>query len=169
MVARSNVDIVYGFSFTAQAFYDVMKGDLVKEISGPLPELETHNDNRYSFLRKPTSSTSREVYFAVTNALYRRMDCLLPEGDRWNGDGPFYRGGFSYSDDKITVYFGRPVIETNSSNVPEGCYGSQPFDPEAFNVIASMYRERASALREEYVALGVNPTEVGWYRVEYTN
>jgi hypothetical protein len=115
------------------------------------------------------SPSAREIYYAVTNALYKRMDHLLPETDRWDGDGPFYRGGFSYADDRVTIYFGQPIISSNSSDVPEGCYGSTPFDPEAFNTSTFKYRERALALRHEYEALGVNPTGVGWYRMEYTN
>ena len=169
MVARANIEIVYGFTFTAQAFYDVMKEAIRKDISGPLPVLETHDDNRYSYLRKPKPPSDRDVYYAVTNTLYRRMQSLLPETDRWEGDGPFYRGGFHYADDRVTIYFGRPVVSCNSSNVPEGCYGSTPFDPEAFNILAAKYRERALLLRREYESLGVNPTEVGWYRMEYTN
>jgi hypothetical protein len=165
MVASGNLDIVFGFTFTAQTFCNAMKNIIGPNFPTNLPK---YDDVRYPYL-KSSRTFDHDAVSDLRNKLYARMESLLPTGNRWSGDGPFWQGGFFYADDTVTIYFGQPVIEFNGSDAAEGITQSKPFDPAVFNTIAARYQERATILRGEYEKMGLEPTEVGWKRVQYTN
>jgi hypothetical protein len=165
MVARGNLDIVYGFTFTAQAFHNTMKDTMGSNSPGSLPR---YDDVRYPYL-KSARAIDYDAVSDLRNELYARMEALLPAGNMWSGDGPFWQGSFFYADDTVTVYFGQPVIQFNGSDVTEGLTHSKPFDSAVFDTIATRYQDRATILRGEYEKMGLEPTDVGWKRVQYTN
>ena len=69
---------------------------------------------------------------------------------------------------KIMVSFGDAAVTFSSDCIWEGEYRTAPFDSRIFSEVETEFHEDAQDWKGKLTTLGLDVSDVGWYKVEYT-